>query len=82
MMNKIYKNCLAYATVTLLLFGAMTGVANASVSIIGLATAIIQNPQIRDDTVGSGEQLCLASGRASYECSKNTIVVPEKQTAD
>lgn len=71
-MNKIYKH-LAYA-VTLLLLGAMTGTARAEISVIALATAIIQNPQIDNDTVGSGEQLCLASGRSSYECSRNTTL--------
>ena len=91
-MNKICKNCLAYAAVSLLLFGAMTGVASASASIIGLATAIMQDPQINNDTQGSGgddvmrsmvrailnegygEQLCLSSGRASYECSRSTSI--------
>ena len=72
-MNKIYKNCLAYAVVTLLLFGAMTSVASASISIISLATSIMQNHQIDNDTKGSGgEQLCLASGRSSSDCPSYT----------
>jgi hypothetical protein len=74
MMNKIYKNCLAYAAVSLLLFGTMTGVASASVSIIGLATSIMQNHQIDNDTEGSGEQLCLASGRSSSDCPSYTKI--------
>ena len=54
----------------------ITGIAKADSSIISLATALMKNPQIENVSgeAGTGQQICLSSGRPTYDCRSFTTL--------
>ncbi len=64
-----------FADVAIMLtLASMTGIVKAEISIIAIATAIVQNTLVDgvDYSAGAGEKICLAGGRPSYESNSLT----------